>query len=96
VSDTLDPAPDFEIPPTAGPLVDGCLSITHAAWDIDAVHGMHATYSVSKLGIARRLETYDSASEGNLRLSGWAQRAALAVGPEHGSGRRCRVQGRER
>src|SRR5687768_9219474 len=29
------------------------LSITHAAWDIDAVHGVHAMYSVSKLGTAR-------------------------------------------
>jgi hypothetical protein len=26
------------------------LSTSHAAWDVDAVHGVHATYSVSKPG----------------------------------------------
>ena len=29
------------------------LSTSHAAWDVDAVHGVHAMYSVSKLGTAR-------------------------------------------
>jgi hypothetical protein len=28
----------------------GTQSITHAAWDLDAVHGVHATHSVSTLG----------------------------------------------
>ena len=33
-------------------LIDS-LSITHAAWDVPAVHGVHAMYSVSKVGTAR-------------------------------------------
>ncbi len=31
----------------------GGLSVPHAAWDAAAVHGVHAMYSVSKLGTAR-------------------------------------------
>jgi hypothetical protein len=30
----------------------GSLSISHAAWDAHAVHGVHPMYSVSKLGTA--------------------------------------------
>jgi hypothetical protein len=30
-------------------------STSHAAWDVDAVHGLHAMYSLSSLGTARRL-----------------------------------------
>src|SRR5215211_1513955 len=39
---------------TAAPAF-GCvasLSISHAAWDVHAVHGVHARYSVGKLGAA--------------------------------------------
>jgi hypothetical protein len=31
---------------------DANVSITHAAWDVDAGHGVHATYSVRKPGTA--------------------------------------------
>jgi hypothetical protein len=31
---------------------DANVSITHAAWGVDAVHGVHAMYSVRKLGTA--------------------------------------------
>jgi hypothetical protein len=33
------------------PLMGGW-SISHASWDVDAVHGVHAMYSVSRLGTA--------------------------------------------
>jgi hypothetical protein len=38
--------------PTAGSPSSAEDSTSHAAWDLDAVHGMHAMYSVSNLGTA--------------------------------------------
>ena len=46
---------DLKHPSTAGSTARpiGSLSITHAVWDANAVHGVHARYCVSKLGTAR-------------------------------------------
>jgi hypothetical protein len=43
----------------------GGLSVSHAAWDANAVHGVHAMHSVTKLGTARgrpRRVAFDCAS----------------------------------
>jgi hypothetical protein len=59
-------------------LIDS-LSITHAAWDVPAVHGVHAMYSVSKVGTAR-------ANRGRVRSLGNASLADPLAGlPSDGS-----------
>jgi hypothetical protein len=41
------------------------LSTSHAAWDADAVHGVHAMHSVSKLRTARGVRLTRGASIGH-------------------------------
>jgi hypothetical protein len=41
------------------------LSTSHAAWDADAIHGVHAMHSVSKLRTARGVQAHDGAAIGH-------------------------------
>jgi|GEM_PF-5778597 len=47
-------------PETCPELFDGLRAhvVSHAAWDVDAVHGVHAMHSVSNLGTALRQAQY--------------------------------------
>jgi hypothetical protein len=51
---------------------DRLLSISHATWDIDAVHGVHAMYSVNQLCTAVGVLTTQAADRGNLGSEGAA------------------------
>ncbi len=61
------------------------LSISHAPWGIDAVLGVHAVYSVGRLGTARATTTDEFHP---------AERSNTAVGLTHALG--IRSKGRKR